>query len=211
MSETNYRRTVEIKAHQAIPGRDFTHPAYIPYDERILKYMLKRVSRLLDRSFKAAVPDVVEEQEFDGRDHRLMLLNKLALLEETPLALVGFFGHKRPQADPLPMVKMDKALREELKTHDGILSYSSMELTCGNYANCVILKDEDAKMHWARSQNHQQTAQVDAPHYYYSVRIYNGRLPAGLPHSDMIQLDVIKYYHYESDPAWQAVRVLKPN
>ncbi|MEM7801592.1 MAG: hypothetical protein AAF633_20520 [Chloroflexota bacterium] len=209
MSETDYHQVVEIKAHQAIPGRDFTHPAYIPFDERILKYMLLRVSKLVTKSFKTSIPDVVEEREFDGRNHRLMLLNRRALLDETPLSLVGFFGHKRPQADPLPMVKMDKALREELKTHAGILSYSSMELTCGNYANCVILKDEEAKLHWARSQNHKQTAEIDAPSYYYSVRIYNGRLPFGLPQSERLQLNVIKYYHYERQPVWQAVRSLE--
>jgi len=44
-----------------------------------------------------------------------------------------------------------------------------------------------------------------APRYYVTIRLHNGLLPCGLASSQMI-LNATKYYDFQSEELWQAVR-----
>jgi hypothetical protein len=47
------------------------------------------------------------------------------------------------------------------------------------------------------------------PHYYLSVRIYNGLLPSGLQQAGELHLTLVKYYDYQETPQWRAVRAFQ--
>ena len=45
---------------------------------------------------------------------------------------------------------------------------------------------------------------------YTSVRIYNGHLPGGVAGSRAIEIDSTKYWDYDVEPTWKAIRVFDP-
>ena len=124
------------------------------------------------------------------------------------LSIVGFFGQKRFDGDVALVNERDRLLAQEMENHPGLISYSSLELTNGDYANCVLFVDEAAKNHWGTSPVHAQVVRELSPCYYYSVRLYNGLLTGDLCQRPELQLTCAKYYDYSCQPAWRALRWL---
>ncbi len=200
---------VQLETGEVVAGRYFTHPQHIYYDGRILSYMLRRLCHLLESGQPTDPPTPVlkmEHPEPDGRDCRFIVVRPEQLAPLTDLVVVGFFGQRRYDADPHPVARLDSLLVSELVEHPGLLSYITLELTNGDYANCVLFADDDAKSRWSLSETHSRTANEISPNYYFSIRLYNGRLPSGLMQSDNLHLDVVKYYDYRGESLWRAMR-----
>ncbi len=203
-----------LKPNQFIPDRIFTHPDHIFYDQRLLAYMARRLSLLFETGQmtphhpRMSTLNLIEP---DGRSHRIIVARPKELTCASELTVVGFFGQRRVHGvEHLPMDSTDHLLVETMRDHDGLYSYSTQELTCGNFVNLVIFRDEEAKNFWGRCPVHARFAHEISPQYYYTIRIYNGHLPNGLPKSDQLALQSVKYYDYQSQPMWQAARQL-PN
>ncbi len=47
-----------------------------------------------------------------------------------------------------------------------------------------------------------------APRFYTSVRIYSGALMQGLGLPDLLELEVVKSWHYSASDVWHAERTL---
>ncbi|MEZ4657352.1 MAG: hypothetical protein R2911_07255 [Caldilineaceae bacterium] len=200
---------VELSAQELVDGRLFTHPHHVYYDRRVLEYMVKRLGKVIDvltRLEETTRHALVQQVEPDQREHRIILgpAWQMPRHVDHALAVVGFFGQKRFDGDTGLINTRDRLLAQEMENHPGLISYSSLELTNGDYANCVLFVDEAAKMHWGTSPLHAQIATELSPRYYYSVRLYNGALTGCPSQSPTLQLTCAKYYDYACQPAWRA-------
>lgn len=198
--------TVYLKAEEIVETRPFTHPDHIIHDRNTLRYMLNQVCLLLE--YPQPVPHTVLFTRSHDGDwfHRLILPQPEQLRCQKPLIVVGFFGQRRENADRELIREFEQILLAEIEEHPGLLSYSTMALANGDYGNLVLFANQKARDHWSTSQAHAQAVNVLSPSYYWSVRIYNGRLPDGITHSSDLSLTRVKYYDYRSQPMWRAVR-----
>jgi hypothetical protein len=182
-----------------LPDKPFTDPLYSTEDVRVLRFALERLRLLLQD--EALIPKLAGGQqlfwvEIDGRIHRLIVCDLAGLRAAGPLVLVGFFGQRRPGGDTELVDQVDTDLISELLTHTGLLSYCSVLLNDGEYANLVLFRDETAKLHWSTSERHAYAARVLSPKYYESVRLHNGCLPGGLFADQPLQLVRTIYLDY---------------
>lgn len=206
-----------LAATDLLPDRPFTHPHYIADDGEALRYMartLLETARRPERYVGQPLPVVYFYREPNGRYHRQVLVRP-EQLEDENLAIVGFFGWRRPDADRGPIERMDTEMLKELSQQEGLLAYCSLALQTGdashstvNFGNLVVFAGPDAKARWHASERHRYAASVLAPDYYASVRIYNGLLPHGLSRPESLELYLVKYFDYASKPAWLGQRLL---
>ena len=139
---------------------------------------------------------------------RVVVCNRPALLEDKPRLVVGFFGHRRPDLDTTILNAVDDDLIHEFPLHTGLLSYSSFELDDGNYVNVVLLQGPAAKDHWRTSPRHAYAVRELAPDFYACIRLQNAILPKGLSSPEEMQLVATKYYDYQQEQPWLALRAL---
>lgn len=195
-----------LTATEIVFGRPFTDPDKIQADFAALE----QIRAALHATVRAMPVDpepglALHLQQPDGRAHRIVILNRLGLLASAPMAVVGFFGQRRPEADPAMLQDLDAELIEELQAHPSMLSYSSCELNCGGWANLVVLADPQGARRWRESARHVFAASQVAPRYYATVRIHNGALPAGLASPALLHVRTL-YYDFADTGWWQAIR-----
>lgn len=143
-----------------------------------------------------------------GRHFRIYYIQPQRLFSLTGLAVVGFFGHKRPQADIRPLIRADKRFESEFHNHPGLLSLSTVRMSNGDFGNLVVFSDPDSVAAWNHNPVHQDLVARISPPYYRSVRIHNGWLPAGLAEPDRLWIERVKYIDYSISPVWRAERRL---
>ncbi len=169
--------------------------------------MLEKLCRFLEaRNGQARLPGSEVIPEPDGRFHRFQVPHPPALATAAGIFVVGFFGQRRPDASSEHFGDLGERLIDEIPGHDGILSYNTMELENGNFANLVLLAEEAVSDPWRRGATHEK-AVGRSPGYYLSIRIYNGELTRISPPA-AIRLRKVKYWDYSSDPAWRGIRSL---
>jgi hypothetical protein len=201
---------ISLTAGDILAERPFTHPHHTDSDRTVLRQLaafLYPVAGRWQQVEGRPQPHVIQTSNPAGQSHRIILIRPRTLLRQRPLTLVGFFGQRRPQADDSRLHPLDEILVGELPDHPTLLSYSSVALPCGNYANLVLFARPEGKQQWSQSQTHAQAVAL-APDFYASVRIYNGHFPAGLQPDFLPVLDTVKYFDYQTQPLWRAVRRL---
>jgi len=194
---------------ESVPGRAFTDPEQNVEDMAALRHMLARLRHRLSQPEGVPAnprPLVLNVPEADGRGHRIVLANPERLQAASALALVGFFGQKRAGVDPTPLTKVDDELIGEFPRHPGVLCYSSLEGKGGNWGNLVVLDSSGAGEHWKTSAKHAYAARELAPGYYTTIRLHNGLLATGLMSDHDLILLRTKYYDFQGESPWRAVR-----
>jgi hypothetical protein len=109
----------------------------------------------------------------------VVLYKDLPSFREKHLSFVGFLSKKREVLSPTishNIARVDKELVKELEENPWLLSYSSMELTDGNWCNLVVFNQEEAKERLVESATHRYAAYQLAPEYYEWVRLHNGTM-----------------------------------
>lgn len=144
----------------------------------------------------------------DGLTHRLLVCDERRLRDHSSLCVVGFFGERRPQIDPWPLEEANNEIVVEFVNYPGILSYASVELPGGHWANLVLHDDPVDVQFWRSSEMHQRAVDTLSPEHYFNVRIHNGRLTAGIFDHPAIVLTKTKYYDYTGGKPWRAERSL---
>lgn len=140
-------------------------------------------------------------------DHRIVLYHPDAIRTAASLGAVGFCGFR---ADNLPdsivaeINHLDNLLLDELLQYPDVLSYSTLRMPDANYVNLVLLRDLAAIDVWRGSPVHRHAAEVVSPRFYKHVRLHNGVLPQGI--ASAFAPTSTKYYDFESEPAWRALR-----
>lgn len=92
--------------------------------------------------------------------------------------------------------------------HPYLLSYSSLEIDGGNWRNLVLFSSPHGIGHWAMSVRHAHAARELSPSQYRHIRIHNGVLAGGLMSGDGIRLIRTKYYDFQDETLWSAIREL---
>lgn len=174
---------IRLRRSEIVSDRSFTHPDRNSDDVALLRYMLARLSHLLSQPNRLSArsgSSLLFLREPGGRRHRVVILNREALLAGGARTVVGFFGRKRVGVDRSMLNEVDAELVDELGRHSDILSYSSLELEDGNWSNMVLMSDPAGIERWGSSEKHIYAARELAPQYYETVRLQNGVLHAGL-------------------------------
>jgi hypothetical protein len=203
---------IPLAYDELVADRPFTDPAQNAEDLELLRAILAAVRTVLRQPLdwpEEPHPLVLRRVGEADRLVRLVLCRQAALKAQKDLFLVGFFGQKRPQKDRALINAVDEDLIHEFSLHPGILSYSSLELSDGNYANLVLIRPESARDHWRTSAKHIYAARDLAPEYYACVRLHNGLLPGGLWSGSEPRLVRTKYYDFSGTEPWLAVRELE--
>ena len=206
---TNNR--IRLAQAEYVPERPFANPERSLFDLAVLEYMRAQLQATLrEVEFGSSDPHArglyIHTIKEDGdREHRQVILSRQQLLGANTLAVVGFFGQKRGTADPSVLGDVDTDLLEEFVRHTYVLSYNSLELPDGNWANLVLMLDASGIEHWRASQKHAYAARELSPLFYETIRLHNGALPGGLDSRGIVLLST-KYYDYRGDAWWQAIR-----
>lgn len=173
---------------------------------------LRRDLRVLLRRARAGElalrPYEVRTWEEDELRRRIVMCDPATLLSGTDVLIVGFLGNRRSTAEAQAIDEFDIDVISEFRQYSGILSYSSMERTPKQWANLVVHQEVGDREAWRHSAVHIEAAEVLSPVVYHSVRIHNGRLRRGPIGDGSLTVELSKYWDYDSDPMWHAVRTL---
>src|SRR5262245_59010113 len=116
---TPFASVVHLGPLDALPDRPFTNPTYSRADVAILNYMRWRLHYLLSQANIGPEHPLARElyvqtlHEDYGRFHRFVVLEREPLLTDTELTFVGFFGHRRDEANPALLQDIDIELIQE--------------------------------------------------------------------------------------------------
>lgn len=197
---------------EELAERPFTDPSNTTHDYAALEFLLMQVCtimRQLDGSIAQTSIQHIHWVEDEGRRHRMIINNAPDLMNLSSFIWVGFFGQRRPNADPHPVEEMDRELVVDLYQHPGILAYTTVAKADGDFGNLILFGSPDAVNHWATSPLHLRSAQVLSPPYYYSIRIHSGILPGTLLSDGKLRLEQTKYFDYRGMLPWRGVRYAK--
>ncbi len=192
-------------------GRPFTSTDLIPRDLEILLELVADVRGVL-REVDSGTRDLRPYQQLawkiDDLTHRLIVCNEDRLRYRDRTCVVGFFGQRRLEQDPSPLEEANSAIVAEFTKYPGILSYSSVELAKGRWANLVLHDDPIDREYWRGSELHAEAVKLLSPIHYRNVRIHNAELTDGLTDSPKLVLERTKYFDFEGGVAWRAEREL---
>lgn len=203
---------IQLTPSEIVPGRPFTIPEGSTADIATLQYMIETLCRIMlkpEAIPKQPRPLTLLLEEIGGRAHRIALAKPELLPTPKELTVVGFCGQKRPEVDRGPIDAIDEELIMEMPQHTHLLSYSTLQLESGNSCNLVLFSQPEGVMHWAMSKKHAQAVHL-SPEYYTVVRLHNAILPGGLMSGNKLTLVRTKYYDYQDDIPWRAVREFNP-
>jgi hypothetical protein len=180
-------------------------------DLAVLNHLLRDLRVLLRRARAGELvlrPYEVRTWQEDELRRRIVMCDPATLLQGTDVLIVGFLGNRRSTAEAQAIDEFDIDVISEFRQYPGILSYSSMERTPKQWANLVVHHEVGDREAWRHSAVHIEAAEVLSPVVYHSVRIHNGRLRGGPIGDGTLTVDLSKYWDYDSDPMWHAVRTL---
>jgi hypothetical protein len=194
---------------ERVEGRSFTDPEHSQED---LSRMRLMAHQLITTYGNPVVCDFapgkrpVCQSDPQGRHFRIDYLQPDRLFSAKDITVVGFFGHKRPDADIRPLLQADRQFERQFHHHPGLLSLSTVRLPSGDFANLVLFASPEDKDSWNMSEPHRALVAEISPPYYRSVRLNNGLLPGGLAAPDDLYLLRVKYLDFASNPPWRGLR-----
>lgn len=204
--------TVLLGPYETVVTRTCTDVSLFAPDLDLMAYMLQDLRTLL-RSHDAGKTDNIAHQPIawmvHGLRRRTVVCDPVHIRERERVCIVGFFGNRRSELPFESMDEIDVALLDEFRHYPGILSYSSIELADDYWANLVVHCEPEDRETWRTSTAHKHAVDM-SPMLYTDVRIYNGHLPDGVAGNRAIEIDSTKYWDYEPDGTWTALREFDP-
>ncbi len=209
MSES---KTLSLGPKETVSGRPFTAVELIDRDMSVLHGMLDDLVRVLgeaDDGAEEIVPHNRLAWQEEGLARRLLICDETRLRRHQDACVVGFFGERRTEIDIGPLEEeANSAIVAQFRNFPGILSYSSIELPNGYWANMVLHDDPVDREYWSRGALHAQAARSLGPKHYRTVRIHNARLTASVLGQPSFNVMRIKYWDYSEEVEWAAEREL---
>lgn len=202
---------IELAVDESPPAHPVADVGLYGGDVALLNYLLQDL-RVIVRQGRDGSTELTKYRTIDwdvhGLKRRTVICDPDWLLRPVEMQIVGFFGDRRDDvtADNLDATEMDVV--SEFRLNPGILSYSSIELMGGQWANLVVHRRPTDRDDWRNSRVHIFAAEELAPAVYHSVRIHNGCLPGGPIGSGTVVIESTKYWDYDSNPPWTAKRFL---
>lgn len=206
-------RNLVLAADERLAERPFTDPEHSQEDLATMRHMARQLVASYDasgrRDFVPGKQGALRLIDAQGRAFKIYYIRPKQLFSLRDLAVVGFFGHRRPKANIEPLSRADQEFERQFLRHPELLSLSTVRLPSGNFGNLVLFSEPEAIDRWNYSQPHRDLVAKVSPPYYESVRLNNGVLTEGLASPDDLRLLRVKYLDYRSDPPWRAVRILE--
>jgi len=203
--------TLSLGPEETISERPFTAVNLIDRDVSVLHGMLDDLVRILgeaDMGIQEIEPHQRVAWQQDGLARRLLICDEARLRAHQDACVVGFFGERRTEMEIGPLEEANSAIVAQFRNFPGILSYSSIELSNGRWANMVLHDDPVDREYWSRGALHAQAARTLGPMHYRTVRIHNARLSASVMEQPAFLVKKIKYWDYSAEPEWVAEREL---
>jgi hypothetical protein len=201
-----------LRPDDHVAAHPCTDPALYAPDLDLLAYMLQDL-RTLIRSNDAGKATLVAHEPIlwsvHGLRRRTVVCDPGQIRDRDRVCVVGFFADRRDEIDYQALDGLELSLLLEFRNHPGILSYSSMELANEFWANLVVHTEPDVTESWRGSTAHERAVH-ESPGLYSSTRIHNGHLVGGVTGNRAIVIDRTKYWDYDADPVWHAVREFDP-
>lgn len=148
---------------------------------------------------------LIRESGADGHRHWIRVPDPDALLSARRLTVVAFFGQARGNVDQTPIHELEAAIVGTVETIAGVLGYYDLALPGGEYGNLILCAAPGAQAHMHDSELHRRAVEL-TPNHYHSVRLHNGVMPdAFLSAADLI-IERTRYWDYDDNPTWRAVR-----
>lgn len=204
---------VQLGPREECAEHEFAEVSHYRSDLALLNYLLQDLRVLIRRDSRAEIPMLVPQQvltwEVHGLQRRTVVCDPTRLHELEMVHVVGFFGNRRADANKRPIDQSEFDLISEFVSYPGILSYSSTELVDDYWANLVVHKAPENREEWRQSEVHKRAVDEVAPAAYHNVRIHNGCIRGdGVTGQHTVWLEQTKYWDYDVDPVWHAVRDL---
>jgi hypothetical protein len=201
---------VRLSATDVVPERPFTAVEQTDGDVQVMQTMLERERELVDTWRNMAPPGagaLVREPDRNGLRHWIRVPDREQLLAPSHLTFVGFFGRARPGIDHALIHDLEAAIVDTLDDVPGVLSYYDLALPAGGYGNLILCDSQTAAERMQTHPLHQRAVAL-APRHYHSVRLHFGELPGGITGTARLVPRRTRYFDYDCDPAWLAVREL---
>lgn len=193
------------------PGHPIADTSHYEADIALLNYLLQDLRALTRRATRGELtltPQQVITWDVHGLARRTVVCDPDGLRNDADVQIVGFFGDRREAADKPTIEASEIELIGEFPNYPGIVSYSSVELVDGYWANLVVHRSPDDREAWRGSAAHVDAVDRVAPIAYHGVRIHNGCIPHGVPGHRTVVIESTKYWDYDVSPTWHAIRIL---
>ena len=203
------REPVSLGPREADSSRPFTAVELIHRDVETLGGILEDLITILsevDDGSRTIEPNKRMSWKVDDLVRRLLVCNEEKLRSHEDLCVVGFFGERHQNVEMGPLERANAQVVAQFKDYPGILSYSSVELPGGYWANMVLHDDPVDREYWRRSALHAEAARNLSPLHYKTVRIHNLRLTDRVMNDPDFSVRRTKYWDYSEEPEWTAVR-----
>lgn len=203
---------IRLDPDQGVPEHPNTCPTLYGPDLDLMAYMLQDVRSLLRASAVGKTELIAHRATIwtvHGLRRRTVVCEPVEILRRDTVCVVGFFGDRRTDLPHDSVDAIDVSLLDEFRSYPGILSYSSIELADDYWANLVVHAEPADREAWRTSRAHLNAVDL-SPQLYSSVRIHNGHIVGGVTGNRAVSLDSTKYWDYETDPVWRAIRVFDP-
>ena len=201
-----------LAVDETVPEHPCTDVGLYAPDLDLLAYMLQDLRGLLranDAGHTALVAHEPISWTVHGLRRRTVVCEPDRIRACDRTCIVGFFADRRDDIDYGSLDVLELDLLDEFRRFPGILSYSSIELANEYWANLVVHLEPDDTEAWRGSTAHSRAVDV-SPDLYSSIRIHNGHLDGGATGNQPIVIDRTKYWDYQCDPVWQALREFDP-
>lgn len=201
----------QLSPDETVADHPITDVANYRGDIALLNYLLQDL-RVLVRRYDKGEIDLVPHQvliwDVHGLQRRTVVCDPAGLRGTAEVQIVGFFGDRRLDADQPTIEESELDLITELRSFPGMLSYSSVELVDHYWANLVVHRNPTDREDWRGSAVHVHAVDHIAPRAYHGVRIHNGCITDGICGRETVVLESTKYWDYDVEPTWHALRRL---
>ncbi len=198
---------VELSANEECAGRPFAAPAHTVRDAGIMQTMLERLRVRVAGCSGDTTGLLIREPDSDGHRHWIRAPDLAALRAAAGMTAVGFFGRARTDIDHVPIDELEAGIVASLETIPGVLCYYDVALADGGYGNLILCAAPDAPKRVDGHALHRRAVEL-TPRHYHSVRLHTGVVPGPFLGADSLVIERTRYYDFDCDPPWLAVRNL---
>jgi hypothetical protein len=199
--------TLELAADEEWASRPFSAPAWTDREARIMQGMLERLRVQARRWPTDGTGFLLNEPDSDGHRNWIRVPDCAALLGARELTVVGFFGRAREDVDQSPIHQLEAGIVDTLETVSGVLCYYDLALAEGGYGNLILCSTPDAPTNVRGHSLHRHAVEL-TPGHYHCVRLHTGAVPGRFNGDARLVVERTRYYDFDSDPPWLAVRKL---
>jgi len=199
--------TLELAADEECASRPFSAREWTHRETSIMQGMLERLRAQAGSWPTDGTGFLLCEPDADGHRHWIRVPDCEALRHAGRLTAVGFFGRTRDDVDQVPIHQLEAGIVDTLETIPGVLCYYDLALAEGGYGNLILCAAPDAPSHVQSHHLHRRAVEL-TPSHYHCVRLHNGRVPGPFIGDADLVIERTRYYDFDSDPPWLAVRSL---